>query len=137
MLQASKISSKWSLLQMLLTFHATISRSLLLTYQLICLSVYCLRITSFAFLHMFFNYVAIEEKKHNSDTKHITLQDQTYCFNYLIARKLWIPISLDKILLLFHSIVNSCPKVALVLQWGWRQIVQQDMNLFSVSHFIF
>ena len=29
----------------------------------------------------------IEEKKHIGHTKHILLQDQTYYFNYLIARK--------------------------------------------------
>ena len=29
-----------------------------------------------------------EQKKHNSDTKLIKLQNQTYCFNYFIARKL-------------------------------------------------
>ena len=28
------------------------------------------------------------------------------------------------------------PKVILLLQWGWCQIVQQDMNSHSVSHFI-
>ena len=32
--------------------------------------------------------LAIEGKKYNSDTKHITLQDQTYCFNYCFARQL-------------------------------------------------
>ena len=29
------------------------------------------------------------------------------------------------------------PKVILVLLWGWRQIVQQDMTSHSVSHLIF
>ena len=29
------------------------------------------------------------------------------------------------------------PKVILVLFWGWRQIVQHDMNSHSLSHFIF
>ena len=33
-------------------------------------------------------YLATEEKKHNTQTKHILLQDQTYYFNYLIAQKL-------------------------------------------------
>ena len=46
---------------------------LLVTYQFICF---------FAHIH------ELEIKKHNSDTKHITLQDQTYCFSYFIPRKL-------------------------------------------------
>ena len=29
------------------------------------------------------------------------------------------------------------PEVIPVLQWGWPQIIQQDMNSHSVSHFIF
>ena len=72
---------------MLLTFHTDFERVfvayisthlptyLLLTYQLICF---------FEHIHL----LAIEEKKHNSDTNYIMPQDQTYYFNYLIAQKL-------------------------------------------------
>ena len=48
---------------------------LLVMYHLICF-----------FSHI--RYLATEEKKHNTQTKHILLQDQTYYFNYLIAQKL-------------------------------------------------
>ena len=38
---------------------------------------------------LFCTYLLISNrKKHSSDTKHITLHVQTYCFNYLISRKL-------------------------------------------------
>ena len=47
---------------------------LLLTNQLIYFSAHIL-------------VLAIEEKN-NSDNKHIIIQDQTYCFYYLIAQKL-------------------------------------------------
>ena len=47
----------------------TLTRSLLLTYQLICF-----------FAHIY--QLATEEKKHNSGSIHITPQDQTYYFNY-------------------------------------------------------
>ena len=36
-----------------------------------------------------YSLISNRRKKHNSDIKHITPQDQTYCFNYLIARKLY------------------------------------------------
>ena len=54
-----------------------------------------LRINSFTYgfvayvsTHLFvYTYSLISnKKKHNSDTKHITSQNQTYYFNYFIAR---------------------------------------------------
>ena len=45
-------------------------------------------------------------------------QDQTYCLNHLIARKLETQISRDKTLLFFHIIFTSMPKLILVLPWG-------------------
>ena len=60
----------------------------------------------FAHIH----HLAKYEKKHNSDTKHTTPQDRTYCFNYLIERKHQTQLSQDKILLLLHSIFISCAK---------------------------
>ena len=75
------------------------------------------------FEHIFVAYISIHllfckcslissrrKKKHNSDTKHIVPQDQTYCFNYLIAQKLETQISQKKILLIFHSILTFCAK---------------------------
>ena len=39
-------------------------------------------------LFRIYSLISNRRKKHYSDTKHITPQDQTYCFNYLIAQKL-------------------------------------------------
>ena len=60
--------------------------------------LYCLRINSFAYVfvayvstHLRFctySLISNRRKNHNSNTKHITAQDQTYCFNYFIAQKL-------------------------------------------------
>ena len=40
---------------------------------------------------------------------------------------------------IFYCFFIACwplvPKIILVWQWRWRQIVQQDMNSYSVSHF--
>ena len=38
------------------------------------------------------------------------LQDQIYCFNYLIAQKHYTQTSQDEILLLFRNILTSCAK---------------------------
>ena len=46
---------------MLLIFHPEFDMSLLLTYQLICLHISCLRINSFAFF-AHFHQLAVEEK---------------------------------------------------------------------------
>ena len=69
---------------MLLTFHSEFVQVFvtnvlthllmyfLCTYQIIC----------------FFTYSLISEKKQHNDTKHVTPQDQIYCFDYFFAVKL-------------------------------------------------
>ena len=88
-------------------------------------------------------------KKHNGDTKHIKSQSTIVTPN-ILSRKIK-PIVLIissqrnfklkylriKFYCFFIAFWPPVPKVIPLLQWGWHQIVQQDMNLRSVSHFIF
>ena len=67
--------------------------------------------------------------------KHITPQNQTYCFNYLIAQN---QISQDKMLLLFQSILASCSKSNARVATGMmpNYSTKYELTIF-VSHFIF
>ena len=93
-----------------------------LRINLTCILICCLCINSFAFLHI----LATEEKN-------------TIATSNIIRRKI------KPIILIMHENFNlkylrvnfyyffitfwpPVPKVILMLQWGWRQIVQQDMN---------
>ena len=70
-------------------------------------------------------------------TKYIAPQDQTYYFNYLIARKLETQISQDKILLLFHSILPSRVKNNIRVAMGMTSNCSARYELtFHVSFYL-
>ena len=123
---------------MLLTFYTdilTLSRSLLFLYQLICL-----RFVAYVSPHLLFCIywlVSNGTKKHNSDTKHITRKIKPIVLIICLHENFKLEYLRIKFYCFFIAFWPPVPKVIPLSQWGWHQIVQQDMNLRSVSHFIF
>ena len=110
-----------------------------------------LRITSFAHVflstHLLFctySLISNRRKKYSSDTNHITPQDQTYyhlIMNYVLIISSHENFNIKYLRITFYNFFIAfwppVPKVILVLQRGWHQIVRQDMNSHSVSYLIF
>ena len=121
---------------MLLTFHINFEQfvaAFVSTHLPTCFTAY----VSAHLLVCIYSLISNRRTKHNSDTKHITTQDQTYCFNYLITQNFKLKYLRTKFYCFFIAFWSLLPKVMLVLQWGWCQFVPQYMNSHSVSHFIF
>ena len=97
--------------------------------------LYCDVATHLLFYRDSDSLISKRRKKQNCDMlcrkiKHIMLiiwSHEKFKFKYLEI----------KFCCFFIVFWPTVPKLILVLQWGWRQIDQQDMNSHCVPHFIF